>query len=261
MLKKNKYKIAPEFSDLESWITQLPANFASSGETIYKLRNEIKVFVVGNLQLNVKEFKVPILLNRILYLYFRGSKAERSYKYAQLFTSLGIPTPAPVGYIECSENGLLTKCYYVSLHLNYNYTLREALDFQDKQKKDILKQWVRFTYEKLHKNEIFHLDYSPGNTLITGNSEELQFSIVDLNRISFGKINFEKGLTNFCRLGVDPSVFEFVGSEYAKLRGENPENGARKMVNNDRKSDEKLQRLVQFKEIFKRVFRYGRDGK
>jgi len=258
---KIKYKIAPEFKDLESWFRRLPSDFSDNGETIYKLRNEIKVFSVGNLLLNVKAFKVPNLVNRFAYLHFRDSKSARSYRYARKFLTLGIPTPTAIGQADCSEYGLLTNSYYISLHLNCNYTLKDALDFPDKKKKEILIPWIRFTYEKLHKNDIYHLDYSPGNTLITEINGAYQFSIVDINRLSFGKINFEKGLSNFSRLGVDQTTYEFVGSEYAKLRGENPEKAAKKMVDINRICQEKLKRLNLFKEILKRVFRYGRDEK
>jgi len=253
-----KYEVAPEFSELESWVGLLPSNFSSFGDTIYKLRNEIKVFSVGNLKLNVKSFKVPNLINRVVYLYFRGSKSARSYRYARKFISLGISTPSPVGHVECSENGLLTNSYYISLHQDYNYTLREALDFSDEQRKEILRQWIRFTYEKLHKNGIFHLDYSPGNTLITENNGDYQFSIVDLNRLTFGEINFEKGLSNFYRLGVDQSIFEFVGAEYGKLRGENPEKSGKMMVEIDKRSNKKLKKLDLIKTTLKWVFKYDR---
>jgi serine/threonine protein kinase len=216
---------------------------------------------MGNQQFNVKAFKVPNLINRIVYQYFRSPKSARSYHYARKFIILGIQTPTPVGHVECSENGLFSKSFYVSLHLNYNYTLKEVLDFPDKQKKDILRKWIHFTYEKLHKNGIFHLDYSPGNTLITENNGEYQFSIVDLNRLSFRKINFEYGLRNFSRLGVDQAIFEFVGSEYAMIRGQNPEKGAHLMVEIDRKCNKKLEKKDLLKEILKWVLRYGRDEK
>ena len=135
---KIKYKIAPEFKELESWLIRLPSDFSSRGDTIYKLRNEIKVFSVGNILLNVKAFKVPNLVNRFVYQHFRDSKSARSYRYARKFIALDIPTPPAVGQVDCSENGLLTNSYYISLHLNCNYTLKDALAFPDKKKKEIL---------------------------------------------------------------------------------------------------------------------------
>ena len=166
MTNQIKYQIAPEYRELESWINQLNSNFAGSGETIFKSRNEVKVFTVGDYLLNVKAFRIPNLINRFVYVYFRGSKAARSFSYARKLIALGIDTPAAVGYVECLKWGLLRKSYYVSIHFKYEFTLREVLNYQVADHDTILRQWVRFTYEQLHKNNIFHLDYSPGNTLI-----------------------------------------------------------------------------------------------
>jgi hypothetical protein len=261
MSEKIKYEIAPEFGELEPWIGQLPSNFSRSGETIFKLRNEVKVFNVGNYQLNVKAFKVPNLINRFVYVYFRGSKAARSYRYARKFLSLGIATPKAIGFVECTKNGLLTKSYYISLHLRYNYSLREALDFQVELRDEVLRQWVRFTYNKLHKNGIFHLDYSPGNTLITKTDGQFQFNIVDLNRMTFGPISFKKGLSNFCRLEVDHTTLGLIGREYALLRGENSEKAAKNIVDIYRKGGTNLKKREYLKDIFKWMFRSGRDEK
>jgi len=262
MREKITYEIAPEFRELELWISQLPADFSSSGETIFKLRNEVKVFNVGNYKLNVKAFKVPNLINRFVYVHVRGSKAARSYEYARKFFLLDVPTPQAVGHVECTRNGLLKKSYYISLHLNYNFTLREVLDFDVELRDEILRQWVRFTYEKLHKNGIFHLDYSQGNTLITKTDDgKYQFSIVDLNRMTFGPISFEKGLSNFCRLGVDQATLELIAREYASLRHENSAKAAKQIVIINRRSGENLKKREYLKVILSRVFKSGRDGK
>ena len=261
MSEKIKYEIAPEFRELESWISQLPSNFSRSGETIFKLRNEVKVFNIGNNQLNVKAFKIPNLINRFVYVYFRGSKAARSYSYARKFLSLDIATPMAVGFVECTKNGLLTNSYYISLHLSYNYTLREALDFQVELRDEILRQWVRFTYGKLHKNGIFHLDYSPGNTLITKIDGQYHFSVVDLNRMTFGPISFEKGLSNFCLLGVDQATLRLISFEYALMRGEDTEKAAKIIVKIDRKRFTKLEKREHLKDIFIRKFKSDRGEK
>ncbi len=261
MSEKIKYEIAPEFGELEPWISQLSSNFSHSGETIFKLRNEVKVFNIGNYQLNVKSFKVTNLINRFVYVYFRRSKAARSYSYARKFLSLGIATPMPVGFVECTKNGLLTNSYYVSLHLNYNYTLREVLDFKVELRDEILRQWVQFTYNKLHQNRIFHLDYSPGNTLITKTDGQFEFNVVDLNRMTFGPVRFEKGLSNFCRLDADQNTLGLIGREYALLRGENPEKAAKTIVDIYRKGGSNLKKREYMKDVIKFIFRFGRAAK
>jgi len=260
MRTKIKFEVAPEFMELESWISQMRENFSGSGETIFKLRNEVKVFKINNYKLNVKAFKIPNPINRFVYVSFRGSKAARSYRYARKFRSLGIDTPMAVGFIEYTENGLLTNSYYVSLHLDCNYTLREVIDFHFEIRDDILRQWVRFTYDKLHKNGIFHLDYSPGNTLITESDGQYQFWVIDLNRMIFGEVAFEKGLSNFCQLRIDHSTLELIGREYALLRGENPAKAVKIIVDYEIKRAAKLEKKDRLKHILKWVFRRGHAG-
>lgn len=257
MGRKINYEIAPEFGDLELWVSQLPLNFSGSGETIFKYRNEVKVFSVGGYELNVKAFKIPNLINRFVYIYLRGSKAARSYRYARKFLSLGIATPAAVGYVECARYGLLHESYYVSIHYNYEFTLREVLNYQVSDHDAILRDWVRFTYEKLHQNNIFHLDYSPGNTLIRKSGNKFDFQIVDLNRMSFGEIGFEKGLFNFRQLYTDRQTLELLATEYALLCNKDAGKAVKSLIAFDRSNREGRKRQEKVKRFFRSLFRSG----
>lgn len=257
---KIKYEVAPEFRDLELWIRELPSNFPISGETIFKSRNEVKVFMVGDHQLNVKAFKVPNLINRIVYVYLRGSKAERSYRYARKFLALGIPTPMAVGFVDCTEDGLLHQSYYISKHYKNEFTLREVLSYKIADHDIILRQWVRFTYEKLHLNNIFHLDYSPGNTLITRKDNEFDFQIVDLNRMQFGPISFEKGLFNFRQLDTDRQTLELLASEYASICHKDTGKAMKMLIDFNHKNKANRERHEKFKKLTRLVFRFGHDA-
>lgn len=258
---KSKYKLAPGFEMLEGWVSQLPNYFSANGTTFFKNRNEIKVFEVERFNLNVKEFRIPNYVNRYSYVYLRESKAARSFNYSLRLSQLGVQTPQAVGYIECTEKGLLTKSYYISLHEHYDYTLREVLGFPVELRDKILKHWVCFTYEKLHKNGIFHLDYSQGNTLITEREGSYLFSIVDLNRMEFGTVDFRKGLTNFCRLGLDDYSIGLVASEYARICDEDEEMAKKFLIKFNHKTETAHHRWQNTKSIVRKLLRSGRAGK
>jgi hypothetical protein len=257
MRGKTKYEIAPEYGELQSWIRALPMDFSTSGETIFKSRNEVKVFTVGAFQLNVKEFKIPNLFNRFVYVYFRGSKAERSFRYARKFLTLGIATPAAIGYVDCIKWGLLCKSYYVSVHYKNEFTLREVLNYQVADHDTILRQWVRFTYENLHLNNIFHLDYSPGNTLICRKDNEYEFQIVDLNRMRFGPVDFNLGLCNFRQLDTDRQTLELLAAEYASLCHKDAGRAMKLLIDSDRKNKESRHRHGKIKKMIHSIFRSG----
>jgi hypothetical protein len=251
------YQIEPGFEHLEDWIRNLPEFFTDNGESIFKSRNEVKIFAVGEFQLNVKAFKVPNWINRFAYVYLRESKAARSYNYARNFELLDIPTPKAVGYLECLSGGHLADSYYISLHFQHDYTLREVLNYKVPERDEILRQWTRFTYQKLHLNNIYHLDYSPGNTLIRKSDSTYEFSIIDLNRMSFRKINFKKGLRNFRQLDTDSQTLQLLASEYAKLRGEDAVKAFSILTDYDKKNKLSRQRCGSLKKAIKSFFKSG----
>jgi len=257
---KIKYRVAPGFEDLDQWMRNLPEYFPSNGKSIFKSRNEVKIFNVGDYQLNVKAFKVPNWINRFVYVYFRGSKAERSYNYARKFRYLDVPTPAAVGFVECLSFGLLSRSYYVSIHCRYDFTLREVLWQQVTDHEEILRQWTRFTYEKLHLNNIYHLDYSPGNTLIKKVDDGYLFNIIDLNRMVFKEIDFEQGLKNFRQLDTDQPTLKLIASEYAKLRGKDQGKALEILIHYNKINKLSRQRRGSFKKALRSIFRSDRGA-
>lgn len=254
MKEKIKYQLAPGYEHLEEWVVNLKTTFAKDGETIFKRRNEVKIFEVGGGRLNVKSFKLPNFINRYVYAHVRGSKAERSFQYARKFLEMGIRTPEPVAYLNCMEGGKLKESFYVSLHLDYDFTLREVLLYKVSERDEILRKWVEFTYKKLHKNGIFHLDYSPGNTLITNLDNDYQFSLIDLNRMDFGAINFEKGLRNFRQLDTDRLTLELLATTYATLCGEPPVLAMKKLLGYDKQHRDFRRRREHLKKTVKKMF-------
>lgn len=234
MRKEIRYKIAPGFELLDSWVGKLPDYFPSNGVSIFKDRNEVKVFEDHGFSLNVKAFKLANLVNRFAYVYLRGSKARRSYQNALRFLDEGASTPVPVAYVECLSYGLLQESFYVSLHFRHDFSLRDVLNCLVPDKENILKQWVNFTWNHLHRHGIYHMDYSPGNTLVQKVNDQYHFAVVDLNRMMFMPVGFEKGIENFRQLDTDEESLRLIATEYAHLCGESPEKAIELLLKFDR---------------------------
>ena len=182
-------------------------------------RNSLKLFQFKDMTVNVKSFKVPNSINQIAYKFFRKSKAQRSFEYANKLTALHIGTPQPIAYYEFSTPFLFKKSYYISEHLNYDFTYRElTTDFDIPNYEAILRAFTRFTFQ-LHEKGIHFLDHSPGNTLIQLNNGDYRFYLVDLNRMNFGTLDFETRIKNFSRLTIHKSMVEVMSDEYAKCSG------------------------------------------
>jgi len=188
-------------------------------------RNKIKLFEVDGKTINVKSFKIPNLVNSIIYKYFRKSKAKRSFEFASYLIENGIGTPEPIGYFENFSWLGLKDSYYVSEHLYCDLTFRELVQFEDYAEHEIiLRQFTQFCF-LLHQKGIEFKDHSPGNTLIKKiANEKYAFYLVDLNRMEFHQnMSFELRMKNLSRLTPKREMIEIMCNEYAKISGEKEE--------------------------------------
>lgn len=212
-----KLVISENFSNSREEILDLVNHFEDQGEKFGAgVRNKIKLFELQGITVNVKAFKVPNTVNKIAYRFFRKSKAERSFKYAQKLLEKGIGTPRPIAYLEEINPLTFVHSYYISEHLSYDLTYRELVqqsDYPDHEK--ILRAFTRFTW-KLHENGVEFLDHSPGNTLIRLNKGDYQFFLVDLNRMNFKNLSLEERMKNFSRLTPQKDMVRVMASEYSK---------------------------------------------
>jgi hypothetical protein len=212
--------IHPKFQTYKTNLTTIIENFNSSGELFGDgKRNIIKLFDLDDQKINIKSFKIPHLINKIAYKYFRKSKARRSYEYANRLIENGIGTPQPIAYAENFTLLGLEKSYYISEHLQTELTFRELVlqpDYPDHE--NILRQFTRFTFD-LHQKGIEFLDHSPGNTLIKKGIEgKYHFYLVDLNRMNFHDVmDFDSRMKNFHRLTPKTEMLAVMSDEYAKL--------------------------------------------
>ena len=210
----SKFKLNKNFEEYKSFLLHIKDYFSKNDTTIHKARNELKIIECNGIYTVVKCFKVPNIINKIAYSFFRDSKAKKSYDYSLKIAEF---TPKPIGYIEFYESGLLTNSYFVSEKFDYDFTIREPLlDDNFTNKEEILKAFARFTY-KLHENNIFHKDYSPGNILIKKNKESYEFKIVDINRMQFGVLDKEQRALNFSKLWARDDELTIMAKEYLTL--------------------------------------------
>ena len=210
-----KIIVHPEYNGLKDWIKEIPFFFSSQGETIYKARNELKVFETDSGKIVVKSFQIPHIINRFAYSFLRRSKAERSYLYSMEIMKRGIQTPQPVAYIEIHKNGLLSASYYISGHSDYllmrNFYFTKEMTEEDI---EILKAFARFTAQ-LHDKEIYHTDYSPGNILYKKENNNILFYLIDVNRIQFKRVTEKMAYKSFHRMDFSIEMLKIVAEEYA----------------------------------------------
>ena len=174
--------VNPKYAHLQKEIEEIPRSFQKERDVVYDGRNVLKRIGLGSIDVVVKSFKKPHIINRVVYSFFRQSKAERSYIYSMEIQQHGFDTPEPVAMIEQFQNGLLSHSYYICCY-DGGETVRSLMDGKVEGNEDKLSAFARYT-AALHQAGILHLDYSPGNILIHQNeTNEYSFSLVDVNRM------------------------------------------------------------------------------
>ncbi|WP_347924865.1 lipopolysaccharide kinase InaA family protein [Pontimicrobium sp. SW4] len=239
------------YKDLESDIDHFIESFETSGTSIKDKRNKLKLFKLNSVVINIKGFKVPNIINRIVYKFFRKSKAQRSFNYANKLLKLEIGTPQPIAYYEFANNGLFYKSYYVSEQIEYDLTYRELInDFDYPDYENILRDFTKFTF-KLHENNIHFLDHSPGNTLIKKENGTYKFYLVDLNRMKFEPMSFNERIKNFARLTEHKAMIEIMSDEYAKCMNAEFNEVFNKMWKYTQEFRQSIQRKKRLKKLVK----------
>jgi hypothetical protein len=191
-------------------------------EILQKGRNVIVRHILSNgEEIVIKSFKIPNFINKIIYRFFRKSKAKRSFEYATILLNKGIGTPKPIVFFECFDILGLNESYYVSEHIKADLTYRELVQTDYPDGENILRQFTRFSYE-MHQKGVEFLDHSPGNTLIKDNKDNTySFYLVDLNRMKFHEsIDFHTRMKNLSHLTPQKEMIAIMSNEYAKLSGE-----------------------------------------
>ena len=215
-----KIIINSQFLNNSSSINDFITDFDNNGKLFGNgKRNKIKIFDLEGKAVNIKSFKIPNLINKVAYKFFRKSKAKRSYEYAIRLLEYGIGTPQPIAYAENFSIIGLEKSYYVSEHLETELTFRELVEIPDYQNHDIiLRQFVHFCF-RLHEKGVEFLDHSPGNTLIHKvRTNQYDFYLVDLNRMNFhSEMDFDQRMKNLSRLTPKKEMIAVMSNEYAKL--------------------------------------------
>ena len=209
-----KYEINPSCKmEFRDFLTNIKNYFDNSKSSIHKARNELKVIPYKDTNTIVKSFKIPNILNKIIYTFFRDSKAKKSYDNS---IKLADFTPTPIGYIEYYKNSLLNESYFISEQFHYDFTIREPLlDKSFHNREDILKAFAKFT-AKLHDAGVFHDDYSPGNILIKKDATDYIFKIVDVNRMKFFPLKENDRAKNFSKLWANENDLTLIAQEYLK---------------------------------------------
>lgn len=97
--------INPKYEYLREYVERIPKDFETIGTVIHSGRNLIKMITVDGLDINVKRYTIPPLINRIAYAFFRPSKGKRAFVYPEKLLEKGFETPLSYCLYRRDKNG------------------------------------------------------------------------------------------------------------------------------------------------------------
>ncbi|MCQ2190079.1 MAG: lipopolysaccharide kinase InaA family protein [Paludibacteraceae bacterium] len=211
-------------NELVSFLENLDTRFNQGGSDMHIARNAIKCFEIpvetlGLASLVVKRYKKPIAIQRVVYSFFRKSKAERAYLNGMKLLELGIHTPTPVAFIEHKDSGLMDYCYFVC-EKSTDESLEPLILLDKPLDQDLATSLAEF-FVDLHSKGIIHNDLNGGNILYHQVADSrYQFSLIDNNRMEFrsSEISIRERMSNFCKFSSE-TIYLQVAECYAKILG------------------------------------------
>lgn len=241
-----KIVVHPKYNDLYDFISQLPTNFESSGEIIYKKRNVVKRFKTDSGEWIVKRYKNPNFIQGIAYTFFRKSKAERAYLFASKLLIKGIDTPEAVAYIEIKKHGLLSTSYFISTAC-HNPPVYSALIQTPDYDRNLASALAGFFVE-LHEKGILHGDPNLDNILFHADQQGIHFSVIDTNRSVFKRsLTRSECLDNLKRIAHRRDLLQYIVEEYASKRQWDIQQSVHQVMN----ALDKFERRRKIKRIIK----------
>jgi RIO-like serine/threonine protein kinase len=217
-----KHKIKPVNDDsIKSFILNIRENFKADAKVLYNERNVIKLYEVNGKKYVVKSFKVPNLFNRVVYSFFRKSKAERSYLNTEKLEKLRVITPPPIAYVEYYSLLLIKESFYISEYFDYDFDMRDVLPCKEfDNRNNLFSQFIDFTFS-LHNKGVYHLDYNHGNILIKRNQDNYIFCLIDVNRMQFLKMDSRVRMKSLAKLTNDQNDLDLMVQLYSRVSGHN----------------------------------------
>ena len=241
-------------SSLVSFLTDLPTLFVEEGEMLHNERNIIKEFTIDDINFVVKGYKRPLFIQRVVYSFFRKTKAKRAYNNAKKIRSRGVDTPREMAFIEVWKGGLFADGY-LATEKNSNPDIAGLLinkgeDFC----KELAEAFACFVVE-LHLKGILHHDLNSTNVLFTKENGHYHFSLIDINRMKVlpkGSVpSKDECLKNLNRFTWEYPLFEYVLSIYSEKRNWNVSETLERALRLKKRFETRRRRIKSFFRIFK----------
>lgn len=114
----------PKYQHLREYLEHIDEHFAH-GRELHRGRNLLRTLQVDGLTLVVKRYGKMPLTNRLATRLYKSPKAKNAYVKSLLLKERSFESPEPVAFVTIRENWLNSQTYFVCLHSNYRYSMKD----------------------------------------------------------------------------------------------------------------------------------------
>lgn len=178
----------------------------------------------------VKCFAPGSPFKKLIYGLFSKTKAERAFTNAVKLMEAGFQTAMPIAAGCHVSSGMLRSSWFVAEFLDWHLVSDFRNPVLSAEQRRVIMQALSQYMVKLHAAGVMPGDFNIGNVFFQATpdfyertpdlSQISDFSLIDINRMSFGKIpDIRHAMKNFDQLGVSEEEYDFLLLPYAFARG------------------------------------------
>ena len=140
----------PKYQHLREYLEHIDEHFAH-GRELHRGRNLLRTLQVDGLTLVVKRYGKMPLTNRLATRLYKSPKAKNAYVKSLLLKERSFESPEPVAFVTIRENWLNSQTYFVCLHSNYRYSMKDIDTLDPDFREEVTQSFARYAAQ-LHRN-------------------------------------------------------------------------------------------------------------
>ncbi|MCH5345882.1 MAG: hypothetical protein J1E63_02160 [Muribaculaceae bacterium] len=246
----------PVYLFMDAELKQLPETWnRGEGTTLHEGRNTVRRMRLAGVDVAVKRYKRLGGLKRLIYTFFRPTKAIRGLVYSLEYRRRDIPSPEGIAAIEILRGGMVVDCYLVTVMSRGRNLFPELVPVEDYDRNRVSN--LADFLVTMHRRGVMNTDTNLSNLLVDA-TPATPFECIDINRSVFTAENFSYRsiVRNLARVTHRRDLLLTIVMRYATTAGLHPQ----AMWDDVAAELDRFERKIAMRNRFKTIFRKKRTN-